>query len=131
MEVKDIITDIGFIGGRDAIIINHVNIINSRTIEIYADVEENGLCDFYDKTIKNVQMKFVFSGVVYYSLYDYEMFESKVKGGSVSSIREKVDSPLYKNGYHHIIIIAYDDIVEIVCKEYTHAVITSNKQQTN
>lgn len=47
MKVKDIITNIGLIGGRDAIIIEQINIINSRTIEIYADVNNNSLCNFY------------------------------------------------------------------------------------
>ena len=31
MEIKDIITTIGFIGGRDAIIIEHINIIDVDT----------------------------------------------------------------------------------------------------
>lgn len=131
MKVKDIITNIGFIGGRDAIIIEQINITNSRTIEIYADVNNNNLCNFYDKGIDNVKVKFIFQGVIYQSLFDYEIFEDKIKGESVSSIREKVGSSLSKKGFHHIVLIAYDDIVEIVCKEYDDVVITDNKQQTD
>ena len=90
MEIKDIITTIGFIGGRDAIIIEHINIIDSRTIEVYVNVSRNSLCDFVDNSMSAINLKFVFNGVMKFQLYDYEMFENNIKGKgqTISSIRE-------------------------------------------
>ena len=140
MKIKDLTTQIGFIGGRDAIIIEHINIINSRTIEIYVDVANNNLCSFFDETKESYKMKFGFVGVVYYSLLNYEMFEKPmfdslinidtknliVKTDSISCIQEIIGSSLSENELHHIVITAYDDIIEIVCKEFTNEAITDN-----
>ena len=127
MEIKDIITSIGFIGGRDAIIIEHINIIDSRTIEVYVNVSRNSLCDFVDNSMSAINLKFVFQ------LYDYEMFENNIKGKgqTVSSIREIVKSTYSLKGLHHIIIIAYDDVMELLCTEFHNELITDNKQQTD
>lgn len=131
MEIKDIITSIGFIGGRDAIIIEHINIIDSRTIEVYVNVFRNGLCDFVDNSMSDINLKFVFNGVMKFQLYDYEMFENNIKGTTVSSIQEIVKPTYSKKGLHHIIIIAYDDIMEFLCTEFHNELITDNKQQTD
>lgn len=131
MEIKDIITRIGFIGGRDAIIIEHINIIDSRTIEVYVNVFRNGLCDFVDNSINDINMKFVFNGVMKFQLYDYEMFENNIKGKTVSSIQEIIKPTYSKKGLHYIIIIAYDDIMEFLCTEFHNELITDNKQQTD
>ena len=58
--------------------IEHINIINSRTIEIYVDVANNNLCSFFDKIKEGYKMKFGFVGVVYYSLFSYELFEKSM-----------------------------------------------------
>lgn len=140
MKIKDLTTEIGFIGGRDAIMIEHINIINSRTIEIYVDVANNNLCSFFDKTKEGYKMKFGFVGVVYYSLFSYELFEKSmfdslinidtknliVKTDSVSCIQKIIGSSLSENALHHIVITAYDNIIEIACKEFTNEVITDN-----
>lgn len=133
MEIKDIITTIGFIGGRDAIIIEHINIIDSRTIEVYVNVSRNSLCDFVDNSMSAINLKFVFNGVMKFQLYDYEMFENNIKGKgqTVSSIREIVKSTYSLKGLHHIIIIAYDDVMELLCTEFHNELITDNKQQTD
>lgn len=131
MEIKDIITSIGFIGGRDAIIIEHINIIDSRTIEVYVNVFRNGLCDFVDNSMSDINLKFVFNGVMKFQLYDYEMFENNIKGQTVSSIREIVKPTYSKKGLHHIIIIAYDDIMEFLCTEFHNELITDIKPQTD
>lgn len=131
MEIKNIITSIGFIGGRDAIIIEHINIIDSRTIEVYVNVFRNGLCDFVDNSMSDINLKFVFNGVMKFQLYDYEMFENNIKGQTVSSIREIVKPTYSKKGLHHIIIIAYDDIMEFLCTEFHNELITDIKPQTD
>jgi hypothetical protein len=116
MEIKDIITTIGFIGGRDAIIIEHINIIDSRTIEVYVNVSRNSLCDFVDNSMSAINLKFVFNGVMKFQLYDYEMFENNIKGKgqTVSSIREIVKSTYSLKGLHHIIIIATTTISFVI-----------------
>lgn len=133
MEIEDLMTSIGFIGGRDAIIIEHINIIDSRTIEAYVNVSRNSLCDFVDNSMSAISLKFVFNGVMKFQLYDYEMFENNIqgKGQTVSSIREIVKHPYSLNGLHHIIIIAYDDVMELLCMEFHNELITDNKQQTD
>ena len=64
MEIKDITTSIGFIGGRDAIIIEHINIINPQTIEVNVNVSHNSLCNFVDNTVSDINLRFVFNGVM-------------------------------------------------------------------
>ena len=132
MEIKDIITSIGFIGGRDAIIIEHINIIDSRTIEVYVNASRNSLCDPVDNSMSAINLKFVFNGVMKFQLYDYEMFENNIKGKgqTVSSIREIVKPTYSPKGLHHIIIIAYDDVMEFLCAEFHNELISDNNQQT-
>lgn len=133
MEIKDITTSIGFIGGRDAIIIEYINIINPQTIEVYVNVSHNSLCNFVDNTVCDINLRFVFNGVMKFQLYDYEMFESNIKGKgqTVSSIREIVNPTFSKKGLHHILIIAYDNVMEFLCTEFHDELITANKQQTD
>ncbi|MCL1616419.1 hypothetical protein B5F34_02975 [Mediterranea sp. An20] len=133
MEIKDITTSIGFIGGRDAIIIEYINIINPQTIEVYVNVSHNSLCNFVDNTVSDFNLRFVFNGVMKFQLYDYEMFESNIKGKgqTVSSIREIVNPTFSKKGLHHILIIAYDNVMEFLCTEFHDELITANKQQTD
>ena len=61
------------------------------------------------------------------------MFENNIKGKgqTVSSIREIVKSTYSPKGLHHIIIIAYDDVMELLCTEFHNELITDNKQQTD
>ena len=81
--------------------------------------------------MSDINLKFVFNGVMKFQLYDYEMFENNIKGTTVSSIQEIVKPTYSKKGLHHIIIIAYDDIMEFLCTEFHNELITDNKQQTD
>lgn len=88
---------------------------------------------FVDNTVSDLKLKFIFNGVMKFQLYDYEMFEGdiKSKGQTVSSIREIVKPTFSKKGLHHIVIIAYDDVMEILCAEFHDELITDNKQQAD
>jgi hypothetical protein len=135
MKLKDIITkDAGLIKGRDAIKIVKIETVNPRKMEVIGSVDSQ-LCN----TKRNMsddffEMKFIFDDVIMFNvkfdeiegILSDEEFNMYSESESESAIEEIENSRLVmmNNGKHgfnnlrHIIITAYDYIIEVVCGDF-------------
>lgn len=121
METKKIKTEIGIIDGRDSIEINELN-TSLKPINLFLKININtSLCseNRYEKGFINGTI--TFSDVKKYEIFSLDFYP--LEKYLSSSFDEVMNSPyLLKynliGSHKHLILSAYDHILEVICKEY-------------
>ncbi|RKP44065.1 hypothetical protein D7Z26_27015 [Cohnella endophytica] len=122
---NEISTEVGIISGRDAIFLDKVNFLSTNEVELEGEINAI-LCSFVNEE-KYIPFKFLFKGIYYFNMVELDISLSTITKDVQlsSSLIEVEDSVLLKTinevrglDLRHLIIVTYDDVFEIACKEF-------------
>lgn len=121
MNTKPVVTKLGVISGRDAFELKKIETqLTPISITLWLSLSTN-LCSAPHPFEGFIDVKITFQDVLMYGAYSLDFFPYE---NQIDSSFDKIQDSAYlkeydpKGAYMHLLLSAYDHVIEVVCKSY-------------